>query len=156
MRSQRVIRSAMAAGLFLGLVLSACVGNPPAEPTEAPTKAPTEEPTVGPKDYGVPAEDAAVANPFEVDEASVERGEEVYQGSCVDCHGPEGRGDGPAAGRLNPPPADFRAGDVMELSDGELFYIISNGSEGSAMTAWAFFDEETRWHLVNYIRSLQQ
>jgi mono/diheme cytochrome c family protein len=107
-------------------------------------------------DYGVPADDANAVNPIAADDASLQRGEEIYISSCIDCHGKEGRGDGVAATRLNPKPADFRDEHVKELSDGELFYIITNGIEGSAMRAWNFFDEERRWHLVNYVRTFQE
>ena len=34
----------------------------------------------------------------------------LYARYCVTCHGPEGRGDGPAAGLLSPRPRDFTAG----------------------------------------------
>jgi mono/diheme cytochrome c family protein len=115
---------------------------------------PMEE--VEPKDYGVPAEDANIVNPVSADDASLQRGEEVYKSSCSSCHGEEGRGDGPVAVTLDPKPVDYRAEHVKELTDGELFYIITNGIEGSQMQAWGFFDEEDRWHLVNYLRTFQE
>ena len=107
------------------------------------------------KDYGVPAEDANLVNPIPSDDASLERGGGLYT-NCVNCHGEEGRGDGPGVVTLDPKPTDFRAEHVKALSDGELFYIITNGVEGSGMRGWNFFTEEQRWHLVNYIRSLQE
>jgi mono/diheme cytochrome c family protein len=110
------------------------------------------------KDHGVPADDANVVNPIAADDASLQQGEEIYKGkgSCIKCHGEEGRGDGLIAAGLNPKPSDFRAEHVKELSDGELFYIITHGIEGSDMQAWGFFDEERRWHLVNYLRTFQE
>ena len=108
------------------------------------------------RDYNIPAADASLVNPIPADDASLANGEELYRKSCLNCHGEEGRGDGLAAGNLDPQPVDFRAEFVKELSDGELYYIISNGIEDTAMQAWGFFDEERRWHLVNYIRSFQE
>jgi mono/diheme cytochrome c family protein len=32
---------------------------------------------------------------------------DIFESRCVACHGPEGRGDGPAASNLNPRPRDF-------------------------------------------------
>jgi cytochrome c553 len=32
---------------------------------------------------------------------------DIFESRCVACHGPEGRGDGPAAANLNPRPRDF-------------------------------------------------
>ena len=39
-----------------------------------------------------------------------DKGEAVYQKRCLQCHGAEGDGLGPAAERLNPPPRDFTLG----------------------------------------------
>ena len=121
-------------------------------PTETPV--PTDIPPT--TDYGVPDDDANVVNPITVDAASLQRGEESYKNVCIDCHGEEGLGDGLAAAKLNPKPSDFRAEHVKELSDGELFYIITYGIEGSAMQAFGFYDEEIRWNLVNYLRTFQE
>ena len=43
-------------------------------------------------------------------------GQEIYQAQCAACHGPEGRGDGPLAQRLDRRPADLTA-----LGDGAAF-----------------------------------
>ncbi|MFC1997764.1 c-type cytochrome [Chloroflexota bacterium] len=127
-----------------------------ATPTPVPTDIPLPTDIPPTLDYGVPAEDANVVNPIAANDASLERGEKSYTTSCIDCHGEQGRGDGLAATRLNPKPSDFRADHVKELSDGELFYIITYGIEGSAMQAVGFFDEEIRWNLVNYLRTFQE
>lgn len=118
------------------------------------TAEPTKKP--GTTDYGVPDEDANLNNPIDPDQSSLVSGEKTYQASCLNCHGVNGDGHGPTAPRLDPEPADFRAEHVKELSDGELFYIITNGIEDSAMIPFNFLDEEKRWNLVNYIRSFQE
>jgi mono/diheme cytochrome c family protein len=41
------------------------------------------------------------------DRVSPEGAEIVYRRYCASCHGVEGRGDGPAAGALTPPPTDL-------------------------------------------------
>ena len=127
-----------------------------AKPTPVPTFTPIPTDIPSTVDYGVPADDANVVNPIAVDEASLQRGEEIYITGCIDCHGEDGRGDGLAASRLNPKPSDFRAEHVKTLSDGELFYIITYGIDGSSMQPMGFFDEEKRWHLVNYLRTFQE
>ena len=125
-------------------------------PTPVPTDIPVPTAIPPTLDYGVPADDASVVNPIAADDASQQRGEEIYVASCINCHGEEGRGDGPIATGLNPKPSDFRAEYVMELSDGELYYIITNGIDESSMQPMGFFDEEKRWHLVNYLRTFQE
>jgi mono/diheme cytochrome c family protein len=134
------------------ILLTACAGTSPTEVAtpEPATETPTEDPW--PREYNVPAEDAAFVNPIKADAASLQRGREIYESSCLKCHGEEGRGDGPSVTN----PIDFREEFVVELSDGEIFYLITNGVEGSEMWAFNFLDDDQRWHLVNYIRTLQE
>ena len=139
-------------------LMSSCSAREELLATQTPISTDIPVPTDIPSttDYDIPDDDAIVVNPIPVDDASLQRGEESYMNACIDCHGEEGRGDGPAAARLNPQPSGFRAEHVIELSDGELFYIITYGIEGSAMQACGFYDEEIRWNLVNYFRTFQE
>lgn len=41
------------------------------------------------------------------EEAADDRGLTEYEISCMKCHGPDGKGDGPTAARLTKPPADL-------------------------------------------------
>ena len=83
-----------------------------------------------------------------------EDAKKVVEQNCVTCHGPNGKGDGPAAAALPPPkPADWTSSRVASETDGEIFWKISNGR--GAMPPWKHLPEQQRWELVNYIRSLQ-
>ncbi len=161
MRKHHVLWSVLATFMIVGLLLSGCAGISKASEDPGAGSADSEgveEPTVEvePKDYGVPADDANIINPIAADNGSLQRGEEIYSSSCVKCHGEEGRGDGAVGAILDPKPVDFRAEHVKELSDGELFYITTHGVEGTGMLAFTFFEEEDRWHLVNYMRTFQE
>src|SRR5512138_2925651 len=81
----------------------------------------------------VPADYAGKSNPLGPTAAPA--GATVFQANCVACHGPEGRGDGPAAASLNPPPADLKLVN-QGAADDRLFWHISTGVPGSAMPAW--------------------
>jgi mono/diheme cytochrome c family protein len=75
--------------------------------------------------------------------------------NCVTCHGPGGKGDGPAAAALPPPkPADWTSAKVASETDGEIFWKISNGR--GAMPPWKHLPEKDRWEIVNYLRTLQK
>ena len=70
------------------------------------------------------------------DLTAITRGEEVYANYCLSCHGPELRGDGPAAGAMQPPPADFSAPHTRAHDDATLIYWVRHGKQGSAMPAF--------------------
>jgi mono/diheme cytochrome c family protein len=98
--------------------------------------------------------EALERNPIPPTTESVAIGRQVYQAQCAACHGAQGRGDGPAAATLNPPPLDLTQ-HVGLHTDGELHRWISDGVPGTAMPA--FRDRLTpdeRWHLINYLRTL--
>jgi copper transport protein len=99
---------------------------------------------------------ADVQNPIPISAASVTAGEKLFQANCVVCHGVDGRGDGPMAQTLHPPPADLTASHVDAHTDGDMFGWIENGYPGSAMPGFSGQLSETEiWQLVNYVRSLR-
>ena len=105
-----------------------------------------------------PTEDvdpATLENPIIPDIESVSRGEEIYNKTCITCHGEGGAGDGSASDELEVNPANLVSKPTQDLSDGELFFTITNGREGTPMPAWkGGITPEDRWNLVNYIRTL--
>lgn len=99
---------------------------------------------------------ADVPNPIPMSAASVAAGEKAFQANCVACHGASGRGDGPMAQILNPPPADLTASHVDTHTDGDIYGWVKNGYPGSAMPGFSDKLSETEmWQLVNYVRSLR-
>jgi len=158
----RVQPSVVFGALLSGILVAACAGGlGPSDAQDSdegagiPASA-TPQMERGPRDFKVPEDAAQVVNPVQADEMSLQRGKEVFESSCSECHGEEGRGDGPKAPAYDPAPLDYRDPQVVALTDGELFYIISNGVKGTGMSSHLYFAEEDRWHLVNYIRGLQR
>ncbi|SDJ71851.1 cytochrome c/FTR1 family iron permease [Microbulbifer yueqingensis] len=81
--------------------------------------------------------------------------EALYQSHCVACHGPAGRGDGPLASGLEPPPTNFHDRERAEnRSVLGLYDAISNGIDGTAMTSFSGLSERQRWSLAFYVGSL--
>lgn len=86
---------------------------------------------------------------------SPEEGKSIFERRCVQCHGPEGRGDGPLAPFLSPQPASLISAGTSVKTDEELFAIITNGKPRTAMPGWEdMLSAQQRWDLVAYIRSL--
>jgi mono/diheme cytochrome c family protein len=102
-----------------------------------------------------PPEETGLPNPIPANAASISQGGRLYEGNCLPCHGPQGKGDGPVGLTLNPRPADLSQHTLPGLHpDGQLFEWISKGYPGSVMPAFeGTLTEEDRWHLVNYIRT---
>ena len=101
-------------------------------------------------------------NPTPDSPATVTKGKGLYQASCAICHGPVGRGDGPAAFTLVPRPVNLQL-HVPQHAPGEIFYWISNGIPGTTMPAWQDVDpatgkprlsDEERWSIIRYLDAL--
>ena len=70
---------------------------------------------------------AAAAAPA-VTPALLDKGRSIYKTNCVACHGEHGKGDGPAAGALKPPPRDHTDRAYMStLTDEDLAKVIQMG-----------------------------
>jgi len=88
----------------------------------------------------------------------VEQGRVLYEGrgACVSCHGKTGLGDGPVGRRLQPGPRNFTNCKFHKRRhDGELFWIIKNGSPGTGMVPMipVTITEEEAWKILAYERS---
>jgi mono/diheme cytochrome c family protein len=103
--------------------------------------------------WEAPAAEKGKKNPLPADAKTAELGKKTAEVNCGSCHGPKGKGDGPAAAALNPKPADWTSKKVQAESDGEIFWKISTGR--GAMPSWKHLPENDRWALVRYIRSLE-
>jgi copper transport protein len=99
---------------------------------------------------------ASVGNPFPPTAASREAGQRLYTQRCTPCHGLTGRGNGPLAAGLRPPPADLVV-HVPLHADRDLFQIIRDGIAGTAMAPFGGqMTEEEIWHTINYLKTLEQ
>ena len=96
-------------------------------------------------------------NPVPADQASLERGEELFNRFCAICHGPAGVGTEANMVEYIPLLAayDISGTSVSEYTDGFLYGKIRVG--GPIMPAYghqiSHFD---RWNIVNYLRVLQR
>jgi mono/diheme cytochrome c family protein len=88
------------------------------------------------------------------------RGKELYKANCVACHGESGKGDGPGAGVLKPPPRDHTDRAYMStLSDEQIGDIIRMGGAPKGkplMPSHPQINGGDLASLVAYVRSLSQ
>ena len=103
------------------------------------------------------AEARALKSPVGDDREVVQKGKALYdgKGTCFNCHGTDGGGNGPAAAKLNPSPRNFRHhGFWRHRTEGELFWVIKHGSPGTAMIGFGqVLSDEEIWALIQYERT---
>ena len=88
-------------------------------------------------------------------EAKVLAGEEIFQNNCADCHGSEGKGDGPQATALGVRLPDFSDQEYMaNRSAADFFQVVSEGVSPNMPAYAEQLSEAERWQLTDYLRSL--
>lgn len=91
-------------------------------------------------------------NPIEATATSIALGKQLYEANCQQCHGIDGRGDGPLADSLPLRPADFR--QHIPIHPDEFFFKVMTNGLGSVMPAFGnTLSEDDRWNLLNYLQS---
>ncbi len=118
----------------------------------------------------VPADQLSEAKtlkpPFEPTPEILTEGKEIFlgRGTCFQCHGPEGKGDGGAAKVLPIQPRNFTNPQFIKVrTPGEMMWVLKNGSMGQSgkvpgtgmlPIVGQFLSEEDGWKVLLYERSL--
>ena len=95
------------------------------------------------------------------DEKTISIGKAIFNGKgvCANCHGGDGSGKGPLSKSFDKHPRDFTDTDDIgwqqARTDGEIFWVISKGTEYGMLAYEDMLSESERWALVAYIRSLE-
>ncbi|MGB6690852.1 MAG: cytochrome P460 family protein [Terracidiphilus sp.] len=107
------------------------------------------------KDVTIPLEAGKKKNPLPETDEVVSQGQELFLGSCAQCHGPQGRGDTTIGRSMDPPAMDLDSPHVQHWSDAELFWIIQNGVRLTGMPSWkSSISENDTWKLARFIHNL--
>lgn len=124
--------------VVLSLLLSPLLQQPPASPDAA---------------AAIPAEAKSMVNPAKPTAVSQAHAKKVYGYDCAVCHGEKGDGKGDLAAEQKPPLKDWTdPAALKDMTDGEIFYIITNG-KGTMTGEGARSKPEDTWNLVIYVRS---
>jgi len=98
-------------------------------------------------------EDTAKKNPIPLTAESLAEARKMFGYNCAMCHGKSGDGKGDLAADMKLELRDWRDPASLEkLTDGELFWIISNG-KGKMPGNGERDKERMRWNYVNLVRS---
>ena len=112
-----------------------------------------------------PLDVVSIAPPIVPSPQSLARGREIYeQMQCINCHGPNGEGNGPSANSLSDDfgnaihPTDLTNSSDYKFARNviDVYRIFSTGLNGTPMPSYAQSVGDTdRWNLANYVWSLQ-
>jgi|SaaInlStandDraft_2_1057019.scaffolds.fasta_scaffold66083_2 hypothetical protein len=109
-----------------------------------------------------PKEFLSLSNPLPSSPENIFAGQTLFHfdaepGPCRVCHGISGNGLGMLFRELTPSPRNFTCNQTMSnLPDGQLFWIIKNGSPGTEMPAFKSLEADQIWQLIHYIRHFTQ
>lgn len=91
--------------------------------------------------------------------AGIVRGRAVYQQHCVNCHGVDGRGEGPDAAKLPMWPPTLNGSLLWKRLDGELFWRVRHGMRARDGTATmpGFADHQLSdtqvWEVLDFLQA---
>jgi len=105
--------------------------------------------------WAVPFEAKQMKNPLPLDpKTGAKQIRSVYLNKCSECHGETGQGNGPQAKMYDPHPSNLTDTALLkEVTDGELFYVITAGHKPMPSYRKKLTDEQ-RWQLVLLVRYL--
>lgn len=100
----------------------------------------------------------SVKNPLQPTSELLEKGRALFEGKafCKACHGADGKGLPKDLELKGPLPRNFTDKKWQATrTDGELFWILKNGSPGTDMAPFVplVLTEEEAWQVLLYIRS---
>ena len=104
--------------------------------------------------WEAPAKYQKMKNPYLDDADAGKIGRILYSKHCKSCHGSKGLGDGTKAEDIDTPIGDFTDASFKSQTDGSLYYKTFFGRDDMPGFNKKITDEEEKWLLVNYVRSL--
>jgi mono/diheme cytochrome c family protein len=127
---------------------AAAVGSAPAEQDQA------KDPQATGAEAKIPQEAIDRQNPVKPTSEGLAAARRIYSYDCAMCHGARGNGKGEMVETMKLTLPDWRdpASSTSKKTDGELFYITSEGW-GKMPGEKDRANETLRWNLVNLVRS---
>jgi len=101
-----------------------------------------------------------ITNPLQLTPELLDKGKALYEGTgyCKGCHGADGKGPSRLGSGEDPLARNFTDKEWQAArTDGELFWILKNGSPGTGMAAFIplMLTEEEAWQVLLYVRSFK-
>jgi len=109
----------------------------------------------GHKQRNAPASSKKLKNPLAVTDENVASGRELFAKHCAVCHGQDGRSKTEIASGMKKKPTDLTASEMRGITDGEIWWVVTNGIRKSGMPAFkAKSSDQQRWQITLYVKHL--
>jgi mono/diheme cytochrome c family protein len=84
------------------------------------------------------------------------KGKDLFAANCVQCHGAQGLGNGPAAATMNPQPRNFASsnGWTNGYNLPAIYKTLSMGVPGTSMASFSYLSRTDRMALAHFVQSL--
>ncbi len=100
---------------------------------------------------------AKQTNPINPTPENLKAGQGDFEEHCATCHGLDGSGENRFEADFYPPVAKLTDDDAQNWSDGELYFIISNGIPMTGMPGFSGnHDSKEIWGMILWVRHLAQ
>ena len=88
---------------------------------------------------------------------NAETGQRLYEQNCMQCHGINGKGDGPAGIYMNPKPRNFTK-DQFKQGDSliSIEHTITNGIPNGGMPSFKWLNGFDLEQLAKYVKAFQR
>jgi mono/diheme cytochrome c family protein len=97
----------------------------------------------------VPPRDRSLVNPYHDQPEAIAAGHRVFLDHCAQCHGKD------ALGTKKRP--SLRSARVQqEATEGDLHWLLENGSMRYGMPSWSALGNAQIWQVITYVRSLHE
>jgi mono/diheme cytochrome c family protein len=107
------------------------------------------------KEWKVSEADAKKKSAIKSDDAAIKTGKDIWTQHCKSCHGVKGEGDGAKAAKLEITCGDFSSSETQNLSDGALYWKVTEGRKPMPSFKEKLNDTE-RWQVIAYMRTLKK
>ncbi|CAN5448478.1 hypothetical protein BH09CHL1_BH09CHL1_37000 [soil metagenome] len=110
----------------------------------------------------IPTSDSDLQTPLNSSDSSIiTRASETFATQCASCHGATGQGldegESPEHGHTGGGDRDLTTSQSQQLSDGDLYTLITSGIGGTEMPSFGIaLTDEQRWEIVLLIRDFQE
>lgn len=95
----------------------------------------------------VPDRDRTKTNPYHDQADAIAAGQRIFKDHCAHCHGFDAEGT-----KKRPSLRTERV--QQQATEGDLHWLLVNGSMGSGMPSWSKLGDPQIWQVITYVRSL--